>query len=107
MVDTGFEWRANRTRWVQHDEALTVCMPNRSRPSGWPKALRRWRAGGRQIAETVFARLMDSFGQTHDRPRAFTGFCARLAAKLALHNFCCWLNQHLGRPLLAFADLLD
>jgi hypothetical protein len=31
---------------------------------------------------------------------------ARLSAKVALHNFCLWLNDHLGRPLLAFADLI-
>jgi len=30
-----------------------------------------------------------------------------LAAKAALHNFCIWLNQRLGRPNLAFADLID
>jgi hypothetical protein len=27
-----------------------------------------------------------------------------LAAKIALHNFCIWLNVQLGRPGLAFAD---
>jgi hypothetical protein len=25
---------------------------------------------------------------------------------MALHNFCIWLNDKLGRPRLAFADLL-
>jgi len=30
-----------------------------------------------------------------------------LAAKVALHNFCIWLNRQLGRPDLAFADLID
>jgi hypothetical protein len=35
------------------------------------------------------------------------GFQARLAAKVSLHNFCLWLNVHLGRDPLAFADLLD
>jgi hypothetical protein len=24
-----------------------------------------------------------------------------------LHNFCIWLNEQLGRPRLAFADLLE
>jgi hypothetical protein len=31
---------------------------------------------------------------------------ARLAARVALHNFCIWLNDQLERPHLAFADLL-
>jgi hypothetical protein len=29
-----------------------------------------------------------------------------LGAKVALHNFCMWLNRSLGRPLLQFSDLL-
>jgi hypothetical protein len=29
-----------------------------------------------------------------------------LAARVALHNFCSWLNDRLGRPRLKFADLL-
>jgi hypothetical protein len=36
-------------------------------------------------------------------------FCALvigLAARVALHNFGIWLNKRLGRPRLAFADLL-
>jgi hypothetical protein len=35
------------------------------------------------------------------------GFQARLAAKVALHNFCIWLNVQLEREPLAFADLLE
>lgn len=31
----------------------------------------------------------------------------RLAATVALHNCCIWLNEHLGRPPLAFADLVE
>jgi hypothetical protein len=30
-----------------------------------------------------------------------------LAAKVTLHNFCMWLNGQLGRPWLAFADLIE
>jgi hypothetical protein len=26
---------------------------------------------------------------------------------MALHNFCLWLNEPLGRPRLAFADLVN
>jgi hypothetical protein len=29
------------------------------------------------------------------------------AAKMALPNFCTWLNKHLSRPWLAFTDLVD
>jgi hypothetical protein len=61
----------------------------------------------RQIAETAIARLMDRFGLARDRPHALDGFFARLAAKVGLHDCCCWLNAQLGRPPLAFADLVD
>jgi hypothetical protein len=36
-----------------------------------------------------------------------SGFQARLAAKMALYNFCIWLNEQLGRPWLAFTDLVN
>ena len=42
-----------------------------------------------------------------ERPHALDGFHARLAATCALHNVCIWLNRQLGRPNLAFAELID
>lgn len=35
------------------------------------------------------------------------GLAGSLAARVTLHNFCIWLNEQLGRPPLAFADLLQ
>jgi len=46
-------------------------------------------------------------GLDRERPHELSGFQARLAAKIALHNFCIWLNEQLGRPRLAFTDLVD
>ena len=46
------------------------------------------------------------FRLRQERPHDLTGLQARLAAKVALHNFCLWLNRRLGRPGLAFADLI-
>lgn len=110
VADAGFEAQARQAHWAADLDALVVCMPNRAAPDpakrGAP-AYRRWLAGVRQIAETVHARLMDSFGLARDRPHAYDGFFARLTAKLALHDFCCWLNQQVHRPTLAFADLID
>src|SRR5215472_14891723 len=50
---------------------------------------------------------LSSPGQAFPTYVADRGFRARLAAKVGLHNFCCWLNLLLGRTPLAFADLLD
>jgi len=49
---------------------------------------------------------MSTFRLNRERPHALDGFQARLVTKMALHNFCIWLNQQLGRPSLAFADLV-
>jgi hypothetical protein len=54
----------------------------------WPKALRRWLAGVRQIVETVYEKLAHTFRLDRERPHDLSGFQARLAAKMALHNFC-------------------
>ena len=36
-----------------------------------------------------------------------SGLRARLAARVALHNFCIGLNERLSRPRLAFVDLIQ
>lgn len=72
-----------------------------------PCALRRQLAHLRQSIETVFGRLLVGFGLEHERPHCLEGFLARMAARVGLHNFCIWLNRQLGRPDLAFADLVD
>ena len=59
------------------------------------------------MVETVHAKLQHTFRLDRERPHALSGLQARLAAKSALHNFCLWLNEHLGRPRLAFTDLVD
>jgi hypothetical protein len=66
----------------------------------------RWVAGIRQIVESVYNKLFNTFGLWRERPHELSGLRARLAARVALHNFCMWLNEQLGRPRLAFADLL-
>ena len=60
----------------------------------------------RQIVETVYDKLLNVFGLQRERPHDLSGVRARLAARVALHNFCIWLNEQLGRPRLSFADLL-
>jgi hypothetical protein len=107
VVDTGFEGRAWHEHWWLDYGVRVIGRPRRTSSHPWPKPLCRWLAGLRQIVETVFEKLDTIFRLGWERPHALAGFQARLAAKVALHNFCFWLNQHLGRPSLAFADLLD
>ena len=93
--------------WWRAYGAQVICPPKRNRRSPWPKRLRRWVAGVRQIVETVYEKLAHPLRLDRERPHELSGFQARLAAKIALHNFCIWVNAQLGRPLLAFTNLVD
>lgn len=108
VCDKGFEGMQRHRTWIQLYEAHVVSPPKRStKKLRWPKALRRWLAGIRQIVETVNERLHGIFRLDRERPHTLRGCQARLAALCALHNFCLWINRQSGRPNLAFADLMD
>jgi hypothetical protein len=107
VVDKGFAGVAEHTAWDQQYGARVICPPKRNSTQPWPKRLRRWLAGIRQMVETVYDKLYHTFRLDRERPHDLGGFQARLAAKLALHNFCLWFNEQLGRPRLAFTDLVD
>lgn len=107
VLDKGFEGKANHTRWFLGYGAQVICPPKRNSQHPWPKKLRRWLASVRQIVETVYDKLFHAFHLNRERPHELDGFQARLAAKVGLHNFCIWFNEQLGRPRLAFADLVD
>jgi hypothetical protein len=107
VVDKGFEGQANQRAWWRSYGAQVICPPQRHSKTPWPRRLRRWLAGVRQMVETVYEKLHHTFRLDRERPHELSGFQARLAAKIALHNFCIWLNEQLGRPRLAFTDLVD
>jgi hypothetical protein len=52
-VDKGFEGHANQQTWWRASGAQGICPPQRNSRAPWPKPLRRWLAGVRQIVETV------------------------------------------------------
>jgi len=107
IADKGFEGAENHLRWLESYGAHIIHPPKRnSRKKRWSKRLRRWIAGIRQIVENAYDKLFNTFGLWRERPHELQGLRARLAARVALHNFCIWLNGQLGRPRLAFADLL-
>ena len=107
VADKGFEGEENHRRWLDRYGVRIIHPPKRnSLKRSWPKHLRRWLASIRQIIESVYDKLFNTFGLWRERPHELEGLRARLAARVALHNFCIWLNEQLGRPRLAFADLL-
>jgi hypothetical protein len=106
ITDKGFEGAENHQRWLESYGARVIHPPKRNSRKPWSKRLRQWIAGIRQIVETAYEKLFNAFGLWRERPHELSGLRARLAARVALHNFCIWLNEQLGRPRLAFADLL-
>ena len=107
IADKGFEGIDNHRRWLDRYGAQLIHPPKRNSRRAWSKHLRRWVAGIRQIVESVYDKLFNTFGLHRERPHDMAGLRARLAARVALHNFCIWINERLGRPRLTFADLLD
>jgi hypothetical protein len=107
VADKGFAGANVLKHWWQDYAARLVCPPHqKSKREHWPKALRRWLSSLRQVIESVYDKLLTTFRLARERPHALTGLQARLAAKVALHNFCLWFNRQLGREPLAFAELL-
>lgn len=106
VADKGFEGAENHRRWLQSYGAEVIHPPKRNSKKPWSKRLRQWVASIRQIVETVYDKLFNTFGLWRERPHDLQGLRARLASRVALHNFCIWLNEQLGRPRLNFADLM-
>jgi hypothetical protein len=109
LADKGFQGPKTHARWRRLYGAEVIAPPqDRQVPAKhpWPKGLRRVLAGMRQIVETVVDKLEHAFGLLDERPHTLEGFAARLAARVALHNLCLRINRELGRPDLAFADLV-
>lgn len=106
LADTGFEGQALHQHWRQRYGAVVICPPKHNSRSPWSRGWRRWLAGLRQIIETANGTLLHIFRLDRERPHTLDGFHARLTAKIALHNFCIWLNLQLNRPTLAFAGLI-
>lgn len=106
LTDRGFNGQDTQMRWQRDYQASVVCAPRACDPVKWPPSLHVLAASLRQIIETVHEKLLHSFRLETERPHTLGGFGVRLAAKAGLHNLCIWLNRQLGRPALAFADLI-
>jgi len=107
IMDKGYAGRKWQARWKEAYGAQSIVPPEQNVTRPWPKALRRWQASIRQIAETVHDKLLNVFRLDRERPHSLDGFQARLAACIGLHNFCIYLNSLLGRNPLEFVDLVQ
>jgi hypothetical protein len=105
-ADQGLAGDKTHERWRILYGGDVISKPLVNSKTVWPRALRRWLHSIRQLVETAYSWQMDFFRLDKIRSHDITGFHASIAAKVALRNFCIWLNKRAGRPLLAFADLL-
>lgn len=106
LADMGFSGPARHRAWYVETGALLVCPPQSGHAPRWPALWRRAMASMRQVVETVHEKLLNSFRLKEERPHSISGLFTRLAAKSVLHNACICINRQLGRPDLAFCDLL-
>jgi hypothetical protein len=95
---TGAEWQAH---WAA-DYGTTVI----TAPQDVPEAASRWLRSLRQVVETVFAHLCDSFGLQYPGAHTRWGLLTQVAAKLAAFNLGLLINRSLGRPDFSFATLI-
>lgn len=107
VTDNGFMGHDLQQHWADDYGAHLVTPPHPNGKIHWPPALQTYIARLRQIVETVHEKLLHTFRLDRERPHDLTGIRTRMAAMVALHNTCMWLNQRLGRDRLAFADLID
>ena len=110
VVDKGFSGTKLHQRWRRDYGGVRIVCAGQKDNQGrqcWSKKWRTWVASLRQMIESVHDKLLNAFRLARERPHDFVGFFARLSAKVALHNFCIYLNKLSGRQPLEFADLID
>lgn len=107
VADKGFAGEKPRRAFQELYQVDLITPPHQRSKQRWPKALRQWLASLRQIIETVNDKLLNTFRLARERPHDLTGFQARLAAKVALHNFCIWFNLQCDLAPLAFSELIE
>lgn len=103
-ADGGFQGEDHQQRWAARYGTVVLTPPHYKTKQTWTPEQKRFFSSLRQLVETTYAKLHKIWRLDQDRLPCLSGFQARLAAKMAMHNFCIWLHRSLGRPLLAFAS---
>jgi len=107
LADQAFNGQTWRDHWHDLYHATLICPPAPNAKPTWSASQRAWLARHRQIVETVFALLTDTFALKHLRSHSIWGCLARLSAIAAAHNFAIYLNRLLHRPDLALPTLIS
>lgn len=106
LADRGFNGARWQQQWHDHYQAMVITVPPDNVAQPWPSPWKRWLASHRQIVDTVFARLEETFALKRLNAHSYWGQLSRIAAKLAAYNIGIFLNRLLGRPDGALATLI-
>jgi hypothetical protein len=98
LADPGFDGQFWLAHWANEYAAQVVTLPS--------QADHPWFSALRQVIETAFANLCDSFGLKYPGAHTSWGLITRIAAKLAAYVIGIDINRALGRPDFAFATLI-
>ncbi len=98
IADPAFAGQFWLAHWANDYAAQVVTLPS--------EADHPWFSALRQVVETAFANLCDSFGLKYPGAHTTWGLITRIAAKLAAYSVGIDINRTLGRPDFAFATLI-
>ena len=101
LSDGGFRGDDGLAHWA-NAYGVQVC----PLPKAAPRAERHWFSSARQVVDTTFANLTESFGLKYPGAHSTWGLLTRVAAKVAAYNLGIMINRLLGRPDFAFATLI-
>jgi hypothetical protein len=101
LSDSGFRGEEWLTHWATAYAAHVCPLSNAA-----SRAQRRWWSSARQVVETTFSHLSESFGLKYPGAHSGWGLLMRVAAKVAAYNLGIMLNRLCGRPDFAFATLI-
>jgi hypothetical protein len=107
LADTGFAGRDCQARWRHVAAAEVAAPPQPDSHDRWDKDTQSRHRRARQVVETVFDRLQRPMRLLADRIRTLDGLQARIAAKVALHNWIITNNRAHHRPDLAIATVIS
>ena len=78
MADKGFEGAENHLKWLHNYGSRVIHPPKRNSKKPWSKPLRRWVASIRQIVESAYDKLFNTFALWRERPHELLEGCARV-----------------------------
>jgi transposase len=101
LADLGYDGEAWYQHWAEDYGAQVITSPGKEQNKA-----RKGFSSLRQVVETSFSNLCDSFGLQFPQAHTRWGLLTRIAAKLAAYNLGIQINRVNGRPDFAFPTLI-